>query len=65
MCGYTYDPSGLHSCQSCPVNHDCSIVCCPNCGFQSVDIQKTKLAKFISSILGVNPDKKTLEEEIR
>jgi rubredoxin len=63
MCGHIYDPKGLHSCVSCPINHDCSLVCCPNCGYQAVDLEKTKIAKFISSIFGNIMKEKTLEEE--
>jgi hypothetical protein len=63
MCGYKYKPSGLHSCQSCPINHDCSLICCPNCGFQSVDIEKTKFTKFISSLWGTKIRENKKNEE--
>ena len=51
MCGHTFDPALQKGCQACPMHKGCSLVCCPQCGFEMVDIQGSKLARIFSRLL--------------
>lgn len=46
MCGQHYDPDQHLACRSCPMHSGCSLVCCPNCGYQTVDPRKSKLVRL-------------------
>lgn len=46
MCGYRFDLGEQAVCQHCPLNKGCGLVCCPACGYQTVDIGASKLASF-------------------
>jgi hypothetical protein len=51
MCGQRYDPEQHLACQACPMNSGCNLVCCPACGYQTVDPGRSKivrLARFFS-----------------
>lgn len=51
MCGQKYDPELHLACQNCPMHSGCDLVCCPNCGYQTIDPRRSKfirLARFIS-----------------
>lgn len=37
LCGYAFDSMALACHSSCPLSAGCNIVCCPNCGYQTVD----------------------------
>lgn len=53
LCGHAYDPKKQVACQACPVNHGCELVCCPACGYQTVDPNQSgilRMAKFFSSL---------------
>jgi hypothetical protein len=46
MCGQRYDPDQQVACQSCPMHSGCNLVCCPNCGYQTVDSRRSKLVRL-------------------
>ncbi len=48
MCGENFDPATHTACQSCPLQKGCSLVCCPRCGFEMVDVSQSRLASFVS-----------------
>lgn len=48
MCGYTYDPAGNTACQACPLNKGCQLVCCPNCGYETADPNRSSLARLVT-----------------
>jgi Fe2+ transport system protein FeoA len=54
-CGCTYrsvyTPSGQESCSACPLNTECNLVSCPVCGYQTVDIQHSHFARFLSHLI--------------
>jgi hypothetical protein len=52
MCGHHYDPSAHIGCQSCVLNKSCQLVCCPACGFKTVDPGKSTLARLVGRWLG-------------
>lgn len=51
MCGYEFDPEDNQSCKSCPVQKSCHLFCCPNCGFETVSVQQSAIARFAARIL--------------
>jgi predicted RNA-binding Zn-ribbon protein involved in translation (DUF1610 family) len=50
MCGQKFDPKDQAVCQSCPLGKGCSMVCCPNCGYQTINPSQSVLAKIATSI---------------
>lgn len=53
LCGHKLD---ANACQSCPMGSNCPIVCCPQCGFTSIDTSKSRLANLAKDLLGsINP----------
>ena len=47
MCGGGFDPDQHLACQACPMNSGCDLVCCPNCGYQTVDPGRSKLVRLV------------------
>ncbi len=47
LCGYEFDENEA-VCKGCPVNRDCNTICCPNCGYQT--IEKSGLISWIKKI---------------
>jgi hypothetical protein len=45
MCGCLFDPDEHVACQSCPLHKNCHLVCCPNCGYNSIDPGRSSLAQ--------------------
>jgi hypothetical protein len=58
LCGHSFRPSEHPACPSCPLKPRCQLVCCPNCGFEMVDVNQSRLAQLFSSLLkkSKNPD---------
>lgn len=44
LCGYEFDETQLVCHASCTFNKYCTIICCPNCGYQVVDESQSRLA---------------------
>jgi Fe2+ transport system protein FeoA len=51
LCGHTYNPTEQAACAACPLHSGCSLVCCPACGYKTVDAQQSWLARMASSLL--------------
>jgi Fe2+ transport system protein FeoA len=51
MCGHSYNPAEAPGCASCPLHSGCSLVCCPSCGYKTVDARQSWLARMASSLL--------------
>lgn len=49
LCGYKYRPESHNGCISCPLQSECNIICCPECGYTDVDPTKSKVVNWISS----------------
>lgn len=49
LCGYEFDATRLGCYAACPlaVVQGCHLVCCPNCGYQMVDEEKSELARLL------------------
>lgn len=46
LCGFVFDPSTNPACPSCPIQSGCTIVCCPNCGHDTVDPARSSLVQL-------------------
>lgn len=47
MCGGRFDPDQHLACQACPMNSGCDLVCCPHCGYQTVDPGRSKIVRLV------------------
>lgn len=52
LCGETFDGSAPSGCQSCPMGGSCTLACCPNCGYTTVDVQRSRSARLVARLLG-------------
>ena len=41
LCGYEFDEKNSECHKECPLNKECSMVCCPSCHYQFVNESKT------------------------
>jgi hypothetical protein len=48
MCGATFEPAITTACQSCPLQKGCTLVCCQHCGFETVDVNQSRLVRLVS-----------------
>ncbi len=51
LCGFEFDPAEMACHASCALNEYCAVICCPNCGHQTVDESKSKLAQALRRAL--------------
>ncbi len=56
LCAFEFDPGGLACHGGCPLGDRCSLICCPNCGYQVVDESRSALAKAVSRWFGRGDD---------
>ncbi len=52
MCGYEFDATGLACHASCPLSPNCAVVCCPRCGYSTVNPQRSTFLGWVQRILG-------------
>ena len=50
MCGTHFDPAKNTACSTCPLQPGCQVVCCPACGFETVDPSRSRLARLASRL---------------
>jgi len=50
MCGHQYDPSENAQCPTCPLNKNCQLICCPVCGYETVDVNRSGILRFITKL---------------
>ena len=62
LCGHQYDPEMHLGCQSCPLHSECNLVCCPACGYQTVDTQRSFLVKLSSYLPGFRRSSKFVKK---
>ena len=48
LCAYQFDSEAANICSSCPINHGCEKVCCPNCRYGWVE--SSSVVDFFSTI---------------
>ena len=47
LCGYEFDATTMICHAECPLGRHCNLLCCPNCGYQVVDVSKSVLARLL------------------
>lgn len=57
MCGTQFDPVTNPACGACPLHGGCSTVCCPTCGYSTINPDQSKLVKMFAVLFS----KKTTE----
>lgn len=55
MCGHDFDPAAHVACQSCPLQKGCSLVCCPQCGYEMINLDRSFLARLFGRWLAPQP----------
>ena len=50
LCGHVFEASALACHASCPLGSRCSLICCPNCGYQVVDESKSGVVRVMRRI---------------
>jgi hypothetical protein len=58
LCGCEYDPTAL-SCQGrCPLAgpNGCGLICCPRCGYQTVDERRSAVARLLARLRPGSPE---------
>ena len=48
MCGTEFDPVTNPACGACPLHAGCTAVCCPKCGYSTINHEQSKLVKMFS-----------------
>jgi Fe2+ transport system protein FeoA len=55
MCGYEYDPSQLMCHAACPLGAHCAVICCPRCGYSTVDPARSNLTHRLVNLFKRRP----------
>lgn len=50
VCGHRFDPVVHGACCACPLHQGCNLLCCPDCGYQTVDPTRSRLARWWGSL---------------
>jgi hypothetical protein len=62
LCGLDFDARHLACHTACPLHQYCTVICCPNCGYQTVDTSRSKVVaglRRIAARLGPSPNKES------
>jgi len=51
LCGTRFDPEAEVACGSCPMSGACTLACCPECGYTTVDISSSRSAGLVTRLL--------------
>ncbi|MFO7320559.1 MAG: FeoA family protein [Chloroflexota bacterium] len=54
LCGLEYDENAVSCHAACPLARHCTVVCCPGCGYQTPDTSKSRLARSLRRVFGIN-----------
>jgi Fe2+ transport system protein FeoA len=50
LCGARFDPDTEIACGSCPMHGACTLACCPECGYTTVDIGSSRSAGLLAKL---------------
>ena len=50
VCGPRFDPIAQAACANCPLYKGCTMVCCPSCGFTTLDHNQSSIVRWISRL---------------
>jgi Fe2+ transport system protein FeoA len=51
LCGFEFDQTQMACHASCALNAHCAVICCPNCGHQTVDESASKVAQGVRRLM--------------
>src|SRR5215211_7375012 len=51
LCSYEFDEREMQCHSACALNQSCAVICCPNCGYQMVDMSKSRMTLKVSCAL--------------
>lgn len=52
MCGYEFETTDLECHTGCPLAAACSVICCPRCGYSTVDPSRSGVSNWFQRLLG-------------
>src|SRR6476661_4306276 len=55
MCGYEFDAADLVCHSACPLARHCLVICCPRCGYGTVDPGRARLTRLVARLVGPRP----------
>ncbi|MFW6039066.1 MAG: FeoA family protein [bacterium] len=55
LCGTEFEPTALGCQTKCPLGSHCRLICCPNCGYQTVDTAKSTAARLFDRLRALFP----------
>jgi hypothetical protein len=61
LCGYEVDGGALACYGKCPLAAGCHVVCCPNCGYQTVDESRSGTVKMLRKLKSALSKRQALE----
>jgi hypothetical protein len=56
MCGQRFDPAAHQTCGASPLQGGCQLACCPVCGFETVNPERSLLARLAKRWLSPSKD---------
>ncbi len=51
LCGYEFDETDRSCHTGCPMSKNCNLICCPHCGYQTVDTSRSPTARLLEKLL--------------
>jgi len=54
LCGHRFAAAGHAACKSCPLQMGCEVVCCPACGYQTVDPRKSLFGRLAQTLFNAS-----------
>lgn len=55
LCGYEFEPDTLTCHTGCPMGRHCNLVCCPHCGYHSIDESRSRAASWLRRLWPAPP----------
>ena len=49
LCGHRFLPEGRSGCGACPLAKGCAFVCCPACGYQIPDTDRSLIGRWLAA----------------
>ncbi len=50
LCGHSFEPSENDACRGCPLGLDCPLICCPACGYMTIDPSQSTVMRIIEGL---------------
>lgn len=64
LCGYEFDRGNLACYGKCPLAAGCHIICCPNCGYQTVDESRSGSVNLLLRLKSAVSKRQTTEPQV-